>query len=542
MNRCSEFVRQAPVAHAVVLLAAFVFSQGQKNDPPPGSPQAKFEAQLRKELGEEKFQEYLRSQGRGQLPGAPKQLTEAELALFDAVNKGQLDAARQLLDSGVSVKIKNRLGETPLCLAAAQDRPEFLELFLTKGADINDADNLGTPLWWAANKGHLKLVEWLLGKGADPNKAVKSSPIGIAAVKEHLDVIELLAAKGASHDVFSSALTGNVESLKRLLQADPDLASSTVTLGENQAATPLHLACAGRQAEAVGLLLDAGAKDGIRGDKGRLPVELADNAAVLEVFAAKRNLLKSDGVRDLARVFVWDKKLAGLVYLLDNGIMPTDVGQQLLNLDFEKEKPVLELLVSKGALQAAEMNVLAGAIFRQQQEGGVFTPVAIVETQELPKALWLIEQGHPLETRFKRGATEELTCVLNHAILYGDLNVVRALIEKGANVNPHRPSDKGTADTPVEILRAPLCEATRKAEMGIIKLLVEKGSDINPPPRPGVLLPLQAAVAAGRRDVAEYLISKGANTTVKDASGKSLSQLATENKHDELAKWLKSRE
>ena len=51
-----------------------------------------------------------------------------------------------------------------------------------------------TPLYVAAQNGHLDIVKALLEAGADRNQAMNSgaTPLFIAAEKGHLDVVEML--------------------------------------------------------------------------------------------------------------------------------------------------------------------------------------------------------------------------------------------------------------------------------------------------------------------------------------------------------------
>ena len=59
----------------------------------------------------------------------------AELA--KAIRDGDLKAVRAQLDGGVDVNARDADGNTPLLLAAVCAGPEFVELLLKKGADVN---------------------------------------------------------------------------------------------------------------------------------------------------------------------------------------------------------------------------------------------------------------------------------------------------------------------------------------------------------------------------------------------------------------------
>lgn len=76
-----------------------------------------------------------------------------------------------LVKAGARVDAHDRLGNTPLLLAAARRQDEAAELLIKDGADLNAQNHDGmTPLMAAAEHGDLTLVRFLLAHGADPRK------------------------------------------------------------------------------------------------------------------------------------------------------------------------------------------------------------------------------------------------------------------------------------------------------------------------------------------------------------------------------------
>jgi hypothetical protein len=64
---------------------------------------------------------------------------------------------------GADVNIPNKLGQTPLYLAAARGQLAFMRVLLKLGADINQTCTLGsTPLMAASGKKHADVVKWLV--------------------------------------------------------------------------------------------------------------------------------------------------------------------------------------------------------------------------------------------------------------------------------------------------------------------------------------------------------------------------------------------
>ncbi len=78
---------------------------------------------------------------------------------------------------------KNNEGQTPLHLAAERGYTRVIELLLSRGADVNDADSKGnTPLHYAAERCKAETAKLLLKHGADPTarNAEGKTPVDVA--------------------------------------------------------------------------------------------------------------------------------------------------------------------------------------------------------------------------------------------------------------------------------------------------------------------------------------------------------------------------
>jgi hypothetical protein len=90
-------------------------------------------------------------------------------------------------------------GQTPLHIAAFNDRIDVAKLLLANNADINaKAKNGSTPLHLAAAKGNKDMVEFLLSNKADVNAVDNDgwTPMHSAIFWEHDDVADLLGKDG----------------------------------------------------------------------------------------------------------------------------------------------------------------------------------------------------------------------------------------------------------------------------------------------------------------------------------------------------------
>ena len=75
-------------------------------------------------------------------------LSEADRALLDAAEKGNIEAVKQHLAAGADVNAMGR--GTPLHYAAYGGHKEVAELLIAEGADVNETNGSGeTPLDYA---------------------------------------------------------------------------------------------------------------------------------------------------------------------------------------------------------------------------------------------------------------------------------------------------------------------------------------------------------------------------------------------------------
>jgi ankyrin repeat protein len=100
-------------------------------------------------------------------PSGPTEFATA--SLLRAAVTGNLLAAKNALDQGVSPDVRDRTGNTPLCLAARYGRIPMMRLLMAAKADVNaHGVEERTALHWAASGLQFDIIMELLAKGADP--------------------------------------------------------------------------------------------------------------------------------------------------------------------------------------------------------------------------------------------------------------------------------------------------------------------------------------------------------------------------------------
>ncbi|MGA3079904.1 MAG: ankyrin repeat domain-containing protein [Terracidiphilus sp.] len=121
--------------------------------------------------------------------------------IHDAARAGDLAKVKSLVKAHpdlVSSK-DDQYGQTPLHIAAFNDRKDVAEFLLASKADVNaKAKNGSTPLHLAAAKGNKDIVDLLLANNADINALDNDgwSPMHSAVIGGQKEIQDLLAAKG----------------------------------------------------------------------------------------------------------------------------------------------------------------------------------------------------------------------------------------------------------------------------------------------------------------------------------------------------------
>lgn len=124
-------------------------------------------------------------------------------ALILSCGWGRVDAARELLEAGADVEIKDTNGWTALAMASASGDASIVGMLLNERANVDTAASDGaTPLMLASRGGHKDVVEVLLDANADANAAMDWGRTALMIAVEHgsSEVVRALVAAGANVD------------------------------------------------------------------------------------------------------------------------------------------------------------------------------------------------------------------------------------------------------------------------------------------------------------------------------------------------------
>jgi hypothetical protein len=196
-------------------------------------------------------------------------IAEPSQPLVSAAFKEDLQAARELLASGVDVNIRDEdTDSTALMQAVGNGNREMVRLLLDAGADVNAKNGSDqTPLMMTGENTTAEIVWSLISAGAKVNRKDEQghTPLIMAALGSNPAVIEALveadAKVNAKDEEGRTALTyaaamGHVENVRALLKAGADVSHK-----DNDNETALSRARDNEQDEVVKLLEAYGAHE-----------------------------------------------------------------------------------------------------------------------------------------------------------------------------------------------------------------------------------------------------------------------------------------
>jgi tetratricopeptide (TPR) repeat protein len=122
------------------------------------------------------------------------------------VELGDVSTAREWLDAGLSPDFEGNVIGTGVMIGAWEGNIPMMELFVSRGADINKVNSNGEQaLLHAAWKGKLDAVRWLVERGARLNRQGKQwAALHYAAFGGHADVVAYLLERGADINALST--------------------------------------------------------------------------------------------------------------------------------------------------------------------------------------------------------------------------------------------------------------------------------------------------------------------------------------------------
>jgi len=411
--------------------------------------------------------------------------------IAEAARIGDGRMVKMLLDAGAEPEGVNADGQTALMLAIKTGEVAVVEVLMRAGANINRIEefNNQTPLMWAATapRNAGALVKLLLSKGADFKPRAVYSDWPSQITSEPRAQYRPVGGLTA---FMYAARDGCYECVEALLAAGASIDQPTP-----EGVTPLMLALDNDHLDVARLLLDRGANPGLWDWWGRTPLYIAvDRKEMMAVARGGRG----GSIPAVPRISSMD---------IINALLAKDID---INARLNFHRPsrsgnsgrFIEPLNGTGAtpLMRATIGTWGPDADRKDKSGDVEVVRALLAKGANPNINDMGVTPFLVAAGVNAGALEPPSTGLAKDWSAGpppNMEIMELLLQRGANVNDQV---TGTQTYSMRVSRAPSANEGRTA--------------------------LHIAAKDGRVDLVKYLLGKGANPDIADAGGKKAIDLA----------------
>ena len=207
-----------------------------------------------------------------------------------ATNDGYIDIVEEFLSKGADINGYDGLGSTPLLIAIENCNIDMVELLVNKGADVNkreyeEDENIyndheekfygrKAPLHKAIQTGSKQMVQLLIENGADVNSKYDydGSALNDARLRaEDKGIVKMLINAGAQASIYDYTFIGDIEEVKKCLSNDENIINKEDVVGY----TALHVAALEGYEEIANLLIIKGADINAQDISGDTPLMYA---------------------------------------------------------------------------------------------------------------------------------------------------------------------------------------------------------------------------------------------------------------------------
>jgi ankyrin repeat protein len=415
---------------------------------------------------------------------------------------GDATVVKLLLDAGAEVNILDADKTNAICIACSMGNYKAVGILAEAGCDVTcDEQGDWQPLVFVASRGFIKSAQFLLEKKANTEVEGRRNwtPLRFAAFAGHADICRLLLENGANANTLSggapilveSARQGNLEVVQLLVGN-----GAAVNAVNSEGWTALQNASIEGHISVVTFLLDHGADINHTNERGDTSIFLAAQSSCAELVQ-----LLIDRGADLHRA--------------------TTVGWTPIHFSYDHAETTRVLMENH-----ADANRIA--------KGN--TPLHLAASNNQVEVVKVLLSFKPdLEIQYTGDGYDTGYTALSIAALNGYADVVRLLLEAGANVNHksdrnHFPLQFAVSCNKEDVVRTlmeyhpnldlvdddgdtALSCIQLSGSLAIAKLLVNGGSDLETRNNQGNT-PLCNAVMSAELGIVKYLIDKKAELNI----------------------------
>ena len=351
---------------------------------------------------------------------------EAQLLLLECCSKNQSseveEIVQQLILNGAELDESNKLGQTPLAVAAYNKNHRMVECLTKAGVDVNSRDNEGlTPIMYACQNNDDRTVEILLKYKPD---LLTRDGSGYSAVNHAIncsseDVLPLITKPWGTEaaDVIDN---GNICDLKELIEG-----GISVNHRDSNGQTLLHLCvtkCGNNQQALIDLLCSECANVNMTDHHGLSPLHLGfltGNIVAIDQLFKHGASLKQNNTEILSYIGNSDN-----VKVLDLALKYELVNVRSVNDTFL----LLQCAAAVGNASGLAMIIDSCTSCADNLVGQLF--IQSIKQRQIAICLCALDHGISTNCHDECGRT-----ALTLAAEIGDLNAVKDLLERKADIH-----------------------------------------------------------------------------------------------------------
>lgn len=471
--------------------------------------------------------------------------------LMAAAHRGHLEIIKILIEHHALLNVASKEGNQALVIASAHDQYHVVE-HLLKLEELQPIfkDNR-THLWHAASGGHFKTVKTILQIDKSiinqvDNKGV--SPLYIAAENGHLDIVQLLIAEGADFNLvnkynysplFIACATHRTEIVKLLVQQPNIIIDPLENLQDSKpsaiaAVNPLAVAADRGFLDILKIIVKKIKASPIRliiTEQALFAAVIKNQFPVIQYLLTEGvtvNLLDPEGKTPLWYACCANNKSI-VDWLINKG---ADV-----NLSNKAGQTPLNLVCSTGYLELAKLLKNHGANLNHGDNYNFTSLHRACINGQLDTVKWLLAEKVNVNTLTLSDSTPFIdACITRHE------SIINLLLENNVDVN--QPT-KGSQVTALHV-------ACLNGDKKLVKKLIDHKANINATNREGetpLFIAVDRAILAhqtqyastfeiGDQVLIQYLLKMGADIHQCNAKGQTVLELALESGYKELIEML----